>query len=128
MNALPHLLGYEIVEQIYEGKRTLLYRGVRQSDSLPIVIKLLKNPFPSFKELAQFLNQYTIAKDIDSPYVIKMMAIEPYKNVYAIVMEDFSGISLREILRRVGRFGNNPHTLTTFIKIAIQITEALDDL
>jgi predicted ATPase/signal transduction histidine kinase len=128
MNALPHLLGYEIVEQIYEGKRTLLYRGVRQSDSLPIVIKLLKNPFPSFKELAQFRNQYTIAKDIDSPYVIKMMAIEPYKNVYAIVMEDFSGISLREILRRVGRFGNNPHTLTTFIKIAIQITEALDDL
>ena len=128
MNALPHLLGYEIVEQIYEGKRTLLYRGVRQSDSLPIVIKLLKNPFPSFKELAQFRNQYAIAKDIDSPYVIKMMAIEPYKNVYAIVMEDFRGISLREILRRGGRFGNNPHSLTTFIKIAIQITEALDGL
>jgi len=128
MNELPHLLGYEIVEQIYEGNRTLLYRGVRQSDSLPIVIKLLKNPFPSFKELAQFRNQYAIAKDIDSPYIIKMMAIEPYKNVYAIVMEDFSGISLREILCRAGRFGNNPHTLNTFIKIAIQITEALDGL
>ena len=128
MNALPHLLGYEIVEQIYEGKRTLLYRGVRQSDSLPIVIKLLKNPFPCIKELAQFRNQYAIAKDIDSPYVIKMMAIEPYKNVYAIVMEDFRGISLREILHRDGRFGDKTLTLTTFIKIAIQITEALNGL
>lgn len=128
MNAFPHLLGYEIVEQIYEGKQTLLYRGVRQSDSLSIVIKLPKNQFPSIKELAQFRNQYTIAKDIDSPYVIKMMAIEPYKNVYAIVMEDFSGISLREILLRAGRFGDKTLTLTTFIKIAIQITEALDGL
>ena len=48
--------GYCINEQLYDGSRTLVYRAVREIDSLPVVIKLLKNPYPSFTELVQFRN------------------------------------------------------------------------
>ncbi|MEH2029579.1 MAG: hypothetical protein V7K67_07865 [Nostoc sp.] len=43
--------GYRIYDLLYNGSRTLVYRGVRESDSLPVVIKLLKNP--GLTQLAQ---------------------------------------------------------------------------
>jgi hypothetical protein len=54
--------GYRIGESIYTSTRTLVYRGWREADQTPVVIKLLKNAYPSLIELAQFRNQYTIAK------------------------------------------------------------------
>ena len=87
--------GYCINEQLYDGSRTLVYRAVRETDSLPVVIKLLKNPYPSFTELVQFRNQYTIAKNLNVPEIIKTYDLEAYQNGYALVME-FGGISLND--------------------------------
>jgi len=42
------LSGYQISEQIYEGSRTLVYRGMRETDSQPAIIKVLRNPHPRF--------------------------------------------------------------------------------
>ncbi|MBP0031487.1 hypothetical protein, partial [Roseofilum sp. Guam] len=44
----PTLPGYQIGSKIYEGERTLVYQGTRLSDSLNVVIKLLRNSYPSF--------------------------------------------------------------------------------
>jgi serine/threonine protein kinase len=84
--------GYKISEELYNGSRTLVYRGYRETDCLPVVIKLLKNPYPSFSELVQFRNQYTIAKNLNSPNIIQTYSLEPYQNGYMLVMEDFGGI------------------------------------
>ena len=54
--------GYKVNEQLYNGSRTLVYRAVRDLDEKPVVMKLLKNPYPNFNELLHFRNQYTIAK------------------------------------------------------------------
>jgi serine/threonine protein kinase len=59
------LTGYQLIEQIYNGSRTQVYRGVRSSDQKPVVIKLLKSEYPTFSELVQFRHQYTIAKNLD---------------------------------------------------------------
>nr|WP_262983520.1 protein kinase [Phormidesmis priestleyi] len=85
----------------------------------------MRNPFPSFSELVQFRNQYTIAKNLDLPSIVKPLTLEPYENAYALVMEDFGGISLKEVLKREGNLG---HGLTAFLQIAIQIASALDGL
>jgi serine/threonine protein kinase len=87
--------GYKVSEELYNGSRTLVYRGFRETDSLPVVIKLLKNPYPSFSELLSFRNQYTIAKNLNSPLIVQTYSLEPYQNGYALVMEDFGGISLK---------------------------------
>ncbi|MEH2407869.1 hypothetical protein [Nostoc sp.] len=59
--------GYQLNKELYNGSRTLVYPGYRETDSLRVVIKLLKNPYPSFSELLSFRNQYTIAKNLNSP-------------------------------------------------------------
>ncbi|MBD2528132.1 AAA family ATPase [Nostoc flagelliforme FACHB-838] len=115
--------GYLISEELYNGSRTLVSRGYRESDSLRVVIKLLKNPYPSFSELVQFRNQYTIAKNLNSPLIIQTYSLEPYQNGYALVMEDFGGISLKE-----WGTGENRRNITEFLQIAIALCNALDIL
>ncbi|MEO1375678.1 MAG: protein kinase [Cyanobacteria bacterium J06635_10] len=96
------ILGYSIKEQLYNGSRTLVYRGIRECDQKPVVIKLLKNPYPSFNELLQFRNQYTIAKNLEIPGIVRPYFLESYRNSYALVMEDFGGVSLREYMQTNG--------------------------
>jgi len=121
-STLVNIPGYRISEELYNGSRTIVYRGYRD-DSLPVVIKLLKNPYPSFSELVQFRNQYTIAKNLNSPLIIQTYSLEPYQNGYALVMEDFEGISLKE-----WGVGGSVESLMEFLRIAIALCNALDIL
>ncbi|TAF41488.1 MAG: serine/threonine-protein kinase PknK, partial [Oscillatoriales cyanobacterium] len=116
------LFDYDIAEQLYSGSRTLVYRAVRKADQQPVVIKLLSNEHPSFSELVQFRNQYTIAKNLNCPGIIQSYGLEPYRNGYAMVMEDFGGISL-------GQFAlGKPLCLDVFYPIALQIADILHHL
>ncbi|MDZ8187359.1 MAG: AAA family ATPase [Nostoc sp. ChiSLP02] len=116
--------GYHLGEKLYDGLRTLVYRAVREIDSLPAVIKILKNPYPSFSELVQFRNQYTIAKNFNYPEIIQTYSLEPYQNGYALVMEDFGGISLKDYFAN----NNNVVPLDEFLQIAIALCNILDIL
>ncbi|WP_322745271.1 serine/threonine-protein kinase [Nostoc sp. LEGE 12447] len=114
--------GYQVSEELYNGSRTLVYRAVRESDQQPVVIKLLKNPYPSFSELVQFRNQYTIAKNLNSPSIVQTYSLESYQNGYALVMQDFGGISLKT------EMGAKQHSLREFLPLAISLCETLDIL
>src|SRR6476469_7681495 len=95
-NTSIQIPNYQILQTVYSGSRTLVYRAMRTSDRLPVVIKLLKNEYPTFSELVQFRNQYTIAKNLCQPGIIQTYSLEPSRNGYTLVMEDFGGISLQE--------------------------------
>ncbi|MDZ8085946.1 MAG: AAA family ATPase [Nostoc sp. DedQUE12b] len=123
VSTLVNIPGYKVSEELYNGSRTIVYRGYRETDSLPVVIKLLKNPYPSFSELLSFRNQYTIAKNLNSPLIVQTYSLEPYQNGYALVMEDFGGISLKEWGVR-----GNLESLMEFLQIAIALCNTLDIL
>ena len=114
--------GYHLVEQLYCGSRTLVYRAIRETDQIPVVIKLLNRDYPSFSELLQFRNQYTIAKNLHLPGVVEAYTLEFYRNSYVLVMEDFGGISLRDYAQK------RSLTLVEILAIAIQITDILNAL
>ncbi|WP_204103748.1 MULTISPECIES: ATP-binding sensor histidine kinase [Spirulina sp. CCY15215] len=118
------ILNYQITETVYSGSRTIVFRGIRTNDQLPVVIKLLKNDYPTFSELVQFRNQYTIAKNLHSPLIIQTYSLESYQNSYALVMEDFGGISLQEW----GLKRENRPSLSEVLEIAITLCNALEIL
>ncbi|MBW4471337.1 MAG: PAS domain S-box protein [Stenomitos rutilans HA7619-LM2] len=91
---------YCLIQQLYTGTRTLVYQAIRKVDQHPVVIKLLKNEHPSFSELVQFRNQYTITKNLNISGIIQPYSLESYRNGYALIMEDFDGISLREWMKQ----------------------------
>ena len=135
----PKIKGYCITDLVYHGSRTLVYRGTRTNDHTPVVLKLLNNPYPSFQELVQFRNQYTIAKNLDHAGIIKIYSLESYQNTLVLVMEDFGGISLEEYTtdslhqRAITDDVEHPgmirkQSLQEFLDIAIQIASILDEL
>ncbi|PMB52694.1 serine/threonine protein kinase [Fischerella thermalis CCMEE 5201] len=122
VEATVNIPGYRVLEQIYTGTRTLVYRGLRKQDQQPVVIKLMRNEYPSFNELVQFRNQYTIAKNLDIPGIVQPLSLETHGNRYALVMEDFGGISLQEWMKQ------NIASVEEFLDIAIQTTLIIEKL
>lgn len=117
--ALP---GYCLVELLYSGSRTIVYRGIRLVDNQPVVVELLQPEYPTFNDLLQFRNQYTIAKNLNIPGIIHPYSLESYRNSYALVMEDFGGVSLRDYT------GNRRVALAQVLEIALQLSQILHEL
>ncbi|WP_449419271.1 trifunctional serine/threonine-protein kinase/ATP-binding protein/sensor histidine kinase [Phormidium nigroviride] len=127
MNAITHILGYRIIEQLYAGDRTIVYRALQESDRTPVVIKLLRNEYPNFNELVQFRNQYIIAKNFNLSTIIKPLSLKTYQNSYALVMEDFGGISLSTYLKSANTENkpSKPLPLEEFLNLALQLTDTI---
>jgi len=126
MNAILNLTcsipGYNLVEEVYCGSRTIVYRGIRELDSQPVVIKLLKREYPTFNELLQFRNQYNITNNLEIPGIVRFLCLEPHHNSYALVMEDFGGVSLRIYTQE------QLLSIAEVLEIALQLADILQDL
>src|ERR671932_2289791 len=116
------LPGYLIINLIYNGSRTQVYRGQRISNQQPVVIKILKSEYPAFTELLHFRHQYAITKNLNLPGVIQFYSLETYRNGFALVMEDMGGVSLKGYTRE------QPLELGEFLHLAIQIAQTLEGL
>jgi predicted ATPase/signal transduction histidine kinase/tRNA A-37 threonylcarbamoyl transferase component Bud32 len=122
IDGVGYISGYELIETLYQGSKTLVYRANRLADQQAVVIKLLQQEYPTFSELLQFRNQYTITKNLNSLGIVRPYSLELYHNSYILVMEDFGGISLRE-------YTENKHLeLLAFLHIALQLADILHEL
>ncbi len=92
------LAGYTNIKKIYESQNTLVCRGLRALDNLPIVIKILKKDFPSPRETARFRQEYRLASQMKCDGVVKALNFEDVGQHLAIIYEDFGGIQLTELL------------------------------
>ena len=128
MTQTLQLQGYEITELVYHGSRTRVYRGRREIDQQPVAIKVLGNEAPNFNDLLKFRNQYTLTKNLDHPQILKSLSLESYGHGYALILEDFGGISLANYWLQYQSTPIPEIPLGEFLKIAIQLTQALNYL
>ena len=119
METAPSLTGYRITKEIYRSLRTVVYQGIRQSDQKSVILKKLRKEYPSFGELIQFRNQYTITKNLINPGIVHSLSLESWHYGYVLVMEDFGGISLRDYTT------TNTLSLSEKLAIAIQLADIL---
>jgi PAS domain S-box-containing protein len=120
MFALP---GVAIQHKIYESSVSLVYRGIREEDGRAIVIKLLKQDYPSPQELTRYRQEYAITRSLNLEGVVKAYSQQEYQRTLAILLEDFGGESLHYWMEQQSDFC--PMPLTTFLKLAIDLTEIL---
>ncbi|MBF2048635.1 MAG: AAA family ATPase [Elainella sp. C42_A2020_010] len=145
---MTSLQGYQLLESIYSGAKTLVYRGERLADQQPVIIKLLRAEYPSFTELVRFRNQYTIAKNLDLSGIVQPLALETYGNRYALIMADEGYVPLTEYseyhktaslsagasgqpgasAQPVATSERHPLSLEQFFPIAIQLAQILEGL
>ena len=112
--------GYQAIEKIYESTNSLVYRGQRVGDGRSVILKTLKQAYPSPKQIAWFKREYTITKNLQVQGVVNAYALENEQNCWVIVLADFGGESLERLMHDGRQF-----TVAEFLNIAIQIVEIL---
>jgi predicted ATPase/signal transduction histidine kinase/CheY-like chemotaxis protein/tRNA A-37 threonylcarbamoyl transferase component Bud32 len=111
--------GYKINEQIYARYKTVVYRAERTVDKQLVIIKTLSNDYPSVKDIAQIKQEYTIVKDLNNEGVVKCTNLVEYNHGIALILEDFGGKSLEEVMNSCDI------ELPLFLRIGIQLVEAI---
>ncbi len=116
---MPSIAGFKIAEQIYQSSRSLVLRGLRERDQLPVIVKMLRQDYPAPEEVARFQQEYQTTKRFSIPGIIKVYDIQRHNNTWLIVEEDFGGRSLSEYLHK------SPLNIRQFLTSAICITQIL---
>ena len=111
--------GVEVKTCIYESANSLVYRALRKSDNEPIILKILKENYPTPQELARYRTEYQITKSLNLTGCIKAYDLQPYQNTLVMFIEDFGGESLKIWMQQ------KKFSLEEFLRIAIATTESL---
>lgn len=116
---MVELSGYEIQELLYESANSQVYRAVMLDEAKPVILKLLKQDYPTPSELTHYRQEYEIIRDFSFDGVIRAYSLEAYQKSVVIVLEDFGAVSLRDFTHK------RSLTIAQFLELAIAITRAL---
>ncbi len=114
--------GYQAVEKVYESSRSLVYRAHRSADQRPVMLKVLRQEYPSRQEIARFQREYEIIRSLKLEGVITAYGLETDQQSPIIVLEDFGGKSLQTWL------SDRTFNLEEFLTLAIQLTSVLGEI
>ena len=127
------LPGVVIQSRIYESSTSLVYRGIREADgraiarsalSEAIVVKLLKQDYPSPQEIARYRQEYEITRLLNLDGVVKAYSQQDYQRTLVILLEDFGGESLEHWMRQRPQMFC-PMPLSMFLRLAIDLADIL---
>lgn len=110
---------YQIIQKIYESANSLVYRGIFKPNIQPVILKILKENYPTPSELNRYKQEYEITRSLKSDGVIKAYDLQRYENSLVMFLEDFGGESLKLLMR------DRQFSLKEFLSIAIKTTESL---
>ncbi|MDJ0517966.1 MAG: AAA family ATPase, partial [Trichodesmium sp. MO_231.B1] len=125
---MVNLAGYQDFIQIHKSANSLVYRARRVSDTAtatlgetqPVIIKFLNQDYPTSEQIRRYKQEYYLTCQLESPGIIKAYSLEEWQRSYAIVLEDFGGISLKRWLKE-----HQVLSTLEFLVLAIQITEII---
>ncbi|MFS8117266.1 MAG: hypothetical protein ACMG55_02070, partial [Microcoleus sp.] len=91
MMAIP---GVAVLALIYESSTSLVYRGRNEQDNQPVIIKLIKEDYPTPEELNRYKREYDITANLNLlEGVVKVYKLQQVRNSLAMIFEDFGGES-----------------------------------
>jgi serine/threonine protein kinase len=95
MISLPDIT---IASQIYESANSLVYRGIFHKNQQSVILKLLKENYPTPAELYRYQQEYEITRSLNLEGAIKAYDLRTYQNTQVMLLEDFGGKSLKKLL------------------------------
>ena len=119
------LTGYQILAQIYESANSLVYRAIREQDSQSVILKVLKQDYPTPNEITRYKQEYEITRNLNTDGVVKAYSLEPYQRTLVIILEDFGASSLRQLMDGRMEAGTGVLPLPEFLNIAIKTAQSL---
>ena len=120
---MPNIHGYQGFRLIYESPRSSIYRARRQSDELPVVLKILREESSSPSEVLRYKQEHKIASLLDEvPGAIRCHGLETCRDTLMLVMEDMGGEPLSWWM------GQRTFFLGEWLTLAIQLAKTLGQI
>ncbi|MFL9453916.1 AAA family ATPase [Tolypothrix bouteillei VB521301_2] len=116
------LSGYQLLETVHFGSKTVIYRGRRDTDNASVIVKTLVDEHPSLEDIARLRHEYQILELLQIPGIVKPYELKNYQHSLALVMENVPGSLLKEVI------ANQTTNLITFLKVAINLAHTLGEL
>jgi len=110
---------YELGECVFEGSTSRIYRATQEPGGTPVLVKRLRELYPSPAAIAGFRRELEITKSVAGEGVIGAHELLVEGATVGIVVEDYGARSLAALAREA-RFD-----LETVLRIGIQVAEAL---
>ncbi len=111
------ILGYQLTEVLYESPNSLVYRAI-QADGQAVVLKILRERYPSPERIKLFKQEYEILSKLNLTGVVNVYALYQDEQ-WMMVFEDFGGESLAR-LQMAGKLD-----IADFLHLAICISDIL---
>ncbi|MCK5523770.1 MAG: serine/threonine-protein kinase PknK [Thiomargarita sp.] len=114
---------YKIIKQIYDSAHSLVYCALRNKDNQPVILKMLKEDYPSPEELTRYHQEFDIIRCLaDFEFVVNAYHLEKYQNTLVMCLEDFGGESLKYWL------AERSFRLDELLRLAIRATDILGEI
>lgn len=113
------LSDYNLIKLIFDGINTCIYRAVKESEQSSVIIKALTTQYPTIEQIAHLRHEYQILQSLQIEGVIQPLALESTPNGVAIILQDFPGDTLKNIISK------DNLELKIFLQIAIQLAAIL---
>ncbi|SBS25195.1 Autoinducer 2 sensor kinase/phosphatase LuxQ [Marinomonas spartinae] len=113
--------GYTTQSLLFDGRHSLVLRGVRNRDALPVIIKLLKQEFPSVEQLNCFREEFLLQQRLSHiDGICRVLSLEKLGHSLFLVMEDIGGESIAQILHSA------PLRLEETLQLTNQLSNTLE--
>lgn len=119
---MEQIANYKIIETIKRHEKNSIYRGMKIGENETVIIKTMSNNSSTLYNIARFKHEYNIIRNLEIKGVVKSLDFIEYSDGFALILEDFNGISLTEKLQ------NKQVTLIEFLEIAIKLAESIGEL
>ncbi|MDZ8104398.1 MAG: AAA family ATPase [Nostoc sp. DedQUE12a] len=113
---------YNLIKVIFDGINTCIYRAFKESEQTSVIIKTLKAEYPTIEQIAQIRHEYQILQSLEIEGAIQPLALESTQNGVALILQDFEGETLKDII------STHNLKLNNFLQIGIQLATTLYQL
>jgi PAS domain S-box-containing protein len=116
------LPGYQILEKLQEGAKTILFRGYREADNKLVILKIPTQEHPSFKVIARLKHEYELTKSLQFKGILMPYQLVNYEQKNILILENFIGLFLDKYIQaKTLQIGD-------FLKIGQQLAAILIEL
>jgi predicted ATPase/GAF domain-containing protein len=111
------LPGYRLGLELVRSQHTAIYRGIREQDGLPVIVKTLSREYPTPAEVRRLEFEYRILEKLRGPGVVEAFELVRSGSRPALILEDFGARNLAELPLPLG--------IGDFLRLAIKCAQAL---